>query len=86
MIDFKIKEILKNRFSPLKLEVINESHLHANHKEAKKNPKAGHFRIIIVSDAFKNKSLIERHRMIYESLGDLMKTSIHALSIDAQNP
>ncbi len=43
-----------------------------------------HFVLTIVSNAFAGKPLLARHRMIYELLGDLMKTKIHALKIDAR--
>jgi BolA family transcriptional regulator, general stress-responsive regulator len=80
----KINELLKAKFSPARLEVINESHLHAKHKEAKKHPKAGHFRIIIESSDFAGKSLIQQHRMVYECLAELMNISIHALALETR--
>jgi len=40
----------------------------------------------IVSDAFQDKSLIQRHRLVYDAAGDMMHTEIHALSIQARNP
>ena len=48
----------------------------------------GHFEVIIVADAFDGCSRIESHRLIYEALGELMTTDIHALSIraSARNP
>ena len=45
-----------------------------------------HFNAIVISPSFENLSLIERHKMIYASLGDNMKQEIHALSIDARAP
>ena len=45
-----------------------------------------HFSAIIISSSFENLSLIDRHKMIYESLGDNMRQEIHALSIDARTP
>jgi BolA protein len=57
--------------------------LHVGHAGAKSG---GHFKLIIISEHFKNKSLIERHRIIYDALGALMKTEIHALSIKAYSP
>ena len=44
----------------------------------------GHFVVNIVSNAFEGKNSIERHRMIYQALGDAMKSEIHALSINAR--
>ena len=80
----RIKGHLNNAFTPTQLEVLDESHLHAGHAGARTG--MGHFNVTIVSDRFTNVSLLERHRMIYESLGDLMKTDIHALSIKALAP
>ena len=45
-----------------------------------------HFSAIIISSSFENLSLIDRHKVIYESLGDNMRQEIHALSIDARTP
>ena len=69
-------------FSPSQLEVIDESHKHAGHAGARSG--GGHFVVNIVSNAFEGKNSIERHRMIYQALGDAMKSEIHALSINAR--
>jgi BolA family transcriptional regulator, general stress-responsive regulator len=76
-----IRERLNNQLSPTQLDIIDESHLHAGHAGAASG--AGHFAVTITTDAFNGKSLIERHRMIYLAVDDLMKTEIHALSIKA---
>lgn len=76
---------LTEALSPSELDVIDESHLHEGHPGAKESG-GGHFNIQIVSEAFLDKSAIERHRMIYMALGDAMGTEIHALSINAQTP
>jgi BolA protein len=78
-----IKEKLTAALNPTHLEIIDESQKHAGHIGAKKG---GHFAITIVSPQFVNQSLIQRHRMVYEAVNELMKTSIHALSIQAQTP
>jgi len=77
-----IREKLQMTFSPDQLDIIDESHSHAGHAGAKEGK--GHFNVVIVSDQFVGKSLINRHKMIYEALADLMETDIHALSIKAQ--
>ena len=82
----KITQKLSEEFAPVYLEVMNDSQLHAKHKEAKKHPKAGHYRVIIISAAFKNKSSLQSHRLIYQCLDDLMQKDIHALSIEASAP
>ncbi len=45
-----------------------------------------HFEATVISQSFENKSLIERHKMVYASLGDKMKQEIHALTITALTP
>ena len=78
-------EIIKSKLSENlnidSLDIIDESHKHANHSQSS----GGHFRVRIVSEDFKDRSLIERHRMVYEVLGDMLKNEIHALSIDARS-
>ncbi len=79
----EIRERLTQAFAPLHLNIIDESHKHAGHAQA---GGAGHFVVEIVSDAFANKNLIQRHRLVYDALGDIMNTEIHALSIKASTP
>jgi BolA protein len=75
---------------PLRLEVIDESHLHAGHAGAADHAlrtgatEGTHFELTIVSPLFAGHPPVARHRMVYELLGDLMKTRIHALKIDAR--
>lgn len=76
-----IEEKLTESFSPQQLEIIDDSHMHAGHASA---GGGGHFTVNIVSDAFAGKSLIERHRMVYAAMGELMQNEIHALSINAK--
>ena len=70
---------------PLALDLRDESGQHAGH--AGSRPSGGsHWQLIIVSEAFRGKSPVARHRMVYEALGDLMKRDIHALRIEASAP
>jgi BolA protein len=80
----EITRRLKEAFAPETLGVEDESHLHEGHEGAKDG--RGHFRVLIISDAFDGKSMIERHRMIYRELGEMMRLDIHALAIDAWAP
>jgi BolA protein len=75
---------LTEAFVPETLGVEDESHLHEGHAGARDG--RGHFRVLIISKAFTDKTLLQRHRMVYQALGDLMRTDIHALSIDAWSP
>ncbi len=77
----EIRERLSAQLQPGSLDIIDESHLHAGHAGAASG--AGHFAITIISDEFNGKSLIERHRLVYLAVDDLMRTEIHALSIQA---
>ena len=79
-----IKARLTEAFSPLQLELVDESHKHAGHPGAREG--GGHFVVTIVSSAFAGTTPIQRHRMVYAALGDLMKKEIHALSISARAP
>lgn len=77
----EIQRLLIEAFSPTELLVKDQSRLHAGHAGAKDGK--GHFEVIIVTDAFRGRTRIERHRMVYDALGTLMETDIHALAIQA---
>jgi BolA family transcriptional regulator, general stress-responsive regulator len=78
----RIRERLTAALAPVLLEVIDEGHKHAGHSGEGK----GHFFARIVSPAFAGKNPIERHRMVYAALGDMMPDGIHALAIEAKAP
>ena len=70
---------------PVTLDLRDESAQHAGHAGAR--PSGGsHWQLTIVSEAFRGKPPVARHRMVYEALGDLMKRAIHALRIEALAP
>ncbi|HHM06337.1 MAG TPA: BolA family transcriptional regulator [Gammaproteobacteria bacterium] len=79
----RIREQLEAAFETSVLEVQDDSHLHAGHAGA---GGLGHFTVRLTATAFEGKSLLERHRMIYAALHELMQTDIHALRIHAQAP
>lgn len=66
------------------VELIDESHLHAGHAGAREGK--GHFRVRIVSADFAGLRTLQRHQLVYRSLGEMMQTDIHALSITALTP
>lgn len=70
---------------PTRLDVINESEMHAGHRSS---PGTGesHFRVVVVSPAFEDKSRVDRHRMINELLADELNRGVHALAIHAYAP
>lgn len=80
----RIDAALRAAFAPSELRVKDQTHLHAGHAGAQGG--LGHFEVQIVSDAFSGKNPIERHRMVYEALDELMLTDIHALKIRARAP
>lgn len=69
---------------PSTLEIVDDSHKHAGHAGAQAG--GGHFTVTLVAAAFTGKSLLQRHRMVYDALGSAMHTDIHALSIRAYAP
>lgn len=79
----KIRERLAP-LSPERLEIEDESARHAGHEGAKGG--GGHYRLTIVSARFADKSLLARHRMINELLGEMLQNEIHAISIKAYTP
>lgn len=76
----RIKEKLIIALRPTRLDVTNESELHAGHRSS---PGTGesHFRVLVVSDAFTGKSRVERHRVVNELLKDELAGGIHALAL-----
>jgi BolA family transcriptional regulator, general stress-responsive regulator len=80
-----ITKKLREAFSPESLQVQDESHLHEGHAGHRPGGET-HFRVYIVSPAFKGKSRIERHRMINSALSAELTGSVHALAIHAQAP
>jgi BolA protein len=80
----EIERLLQEAFQPSHLLVKDQSHLHVGHAGAKDG--RGHFDVTIVSNAFEGKRPLARHRLIYDALGALMETDIHALRIHASTP
>ena len=80
-----MREKLMIGLEPTRLDVINESELHAGHRSS---PGTGesHFRLKIVSPRFAGKSRLERHRMVNELLADELAGPVHALAIHAHAP
>ncbi|MDH3560540.1 MAG: BolA family transcriptional regulator [Gammaproteobacteria bacterium] len=79
-----IRTRLEDALDPEYLEIIDESARHAGHAGAASG--GGHFIVHIVSTAFAGKNLIQRHRLVYDAVDDIMHTEIHALSIQAKSP
>ena len=84
-LESQMREKLMLALRPSRLDVVNESHLHAGHHSS---PGTGesHFRVLIVSEAFAGKTRVERHRMINEIVVEELKGGVHALAIKACAP
>ncbi len=77
---------LREKFSPERLEVINESHLHAGHQEHFDGSGETHFRIRIISPHFSGMSRIQRHRAINDLLAGELAAGVHALAVEPAAP
>jgi BolA protein len=76
-----IQQKLEAAFSPLHLEVINESHMHNVPEGAE-----SHFKIVVVSDLFKDERLVNRHRRVNKLLADELQGGVHAIALHTQTP
>jgi BolA protein len=77
-----IEARLRSALAPEELEVQDDSHQHAGHAGAREG---GHYSVRIVSSRFTGLHRVARHRLVYDSLGELMQRGIHALAIDASD-
>ena len=70
--------------TPQHIDIIDDSAQHAGHAGARSG--GGHYQLTIISPTFSGQNIVARHRAIYQALGDLMQTRVHALSITAYSP
>ncbi len=80
----RLAERLRAGLQPIDLKIVDDSHRHAGHGGAADG--RGHFSVRIVSERFAGLPVVRRHRLVYEAVGDMMTTDLHALSIDALAP
>jgi BolA protein len=80
-----ITEKLRNAFAPESLRVEDESHHHEGHAGHRPGGET-HYRVYIVSDAFRGKSRVERHRLVNAALAAELAGGVHALAIHAAAP
>ncbi|MGH8378176.1 MAG: BolA family protein [Gammaproteobacteria bacterium] len=78
----RLRQTLESRFQPLELDIRDDGGQHIGHA----HEGSGHFSVRIVAPAFAAQPPLERHRMIYAALDNLLQTDIHALSIKALAP
>ncbi|CAM5762367.1 BolA family protein [Bosea minatitlanensis] len=76
---------LNAAFAPQRLQVIDESHQHHGHGGWREGGET-HFRVNIVSEAFRGKTRLERHRLVNAALADELAERVHALAIAARAP
>jgi BolA protein len=80
----RLRERLQEQLQPSALEIIDESAKHAGHTGAASG--GGHFIVNIVAEVFRGNNPLQRHRLVYAAVGDMMQQEIHALSINARTP
>jgi BolA protein len=80
-----IKARLEEALKPTRLDIVDESHLHAGHS-AQAQAGESHFRVLVVSPEFAGKSRLARHRIVNELLADQLASKVHALAIHAYAP
>jgi BolA protein len=76
---------LQDQLAPTRLDVIDESHLHAGHSGARPGGET-HYRLDIVASAFEGKSRVERHRLVNGLLDEAFQRGLHALALRARTP
>ncbi|XP_061349866.1 sufE-like protein 1, chloroplastic/mitochondrial [Gastrolobium bilobum] len=82
----RIKEKLEKELNPVQLQVEDVSYQHAGHAGARGSDGETHFNLKVVSEEFEGKSLVKRHRLIYNLLQEELQSGLHALSIVAKTP
>jgi BolA protein len=80
----RIRAKLEAALTPMVLEIRDDSALHAGHAGAQGG--AGHYTVVIKTAAFDRLRRLQRHRLVYDALAEMMPNEIHALSIDAIAP
>ena len=75
----RMQQLIQEALNPTQLEIIDDSHKHIGHAGARDGK--GHFTVIIQSEALEGKRMLQQHRAVYNALGDMMETDIHALAI-----
>jgi BolA protein len=79
-----IEETLTRALEATRVEVTDQSALHAGHEAAQEG--GGHFQVLVVSEKFRGQSRVAAQRMVYAALGDMMRNEIHALAMRTYTP
>lgn len=80
-----IQQKLTAALAPQRLEVIDESHLHAGHAGAREGGQS-HFRLVIVSSSFEGLSRVARQRLVNDLLREELSGQVHALAMKTLTP
>ncbi len=81
-----LEQRLREKLSPVALEVIDESAQHHGHAGANGTGFGTHFRVRITSNLFAGHTAVARHRLVYDALQDFIDQGLHALAIEARLP
>jgi BolA family transcriptional regulator, general stress-responsive regulator len=79
----ELRAALERALHPSVLEITDDSAQHVGHAGAREG---AHLRVKLVADAFRGRSQLERHRLVYAAAAPLMRGTVHALNIDARAP
>jgi BolA protein len=79
----RIRAALERALTPREIVISDDSARHIGHAGAREG---GHFRVRIVSECFRGRSALARHRLVFAALGELMGRDIHALNVEARTP
>ena len=82
----RLEQRLQEKLAPVTLTVLDESSQHNGHAGANGTGFGTHFRVRITSHLFTGKSIVMRHRLVYDALQDFMEQGLHALAIEAHLP
>jgi BolA protein len=79
----RLRAALEAALQPSELTIIDDSARHAGHPGARSG---GHYQVSLTAEAFRGRSALERHRLVYEAVAPLMAGEVHALNIRARSP
>ena len=79
----QLRGALEQAFAPTTLEILDDSAAHAGHEGSRAG---GHYRVTVVAEAFRGRSRLERHRLVYAAVAPLFQGAVHALNIVARAP
>lgn len=79
----RIRAVVQDSFHPVRLEIRDDSAAHVGHIGG---GGMGHFKLLIVSEVFSGKTLVQRHRLVHDALRSLLETDIHALNLTTKTP